>query len=154
MKSTNQKLHHTHGRKLLLGLSIFLLLGGLAPERSTRANPLSVTRYLTLIDEDGSQHYKSFTCLPKDIQAGEVVSYQPKEIQNITVAKKLVAMKARCQNGKLVDAKRREIRFFHPSCWGNPPPDYVQIRQRENQEVAELKKRYTIIEFACNPMTQ
>lgn len=152
MKSTN--LHYEHGRKLLLGISIFLFLGGLAPERSISASRLSGTSDSPLFKEDGSQHSRSLICLPKDVQPGEVVSYLPKGTQNITVEKKLVEMKARCRNGRLVDAKRREIRFFHPSCWGNPPPDYLEIRQRENEEVAELKKHYAVIEFRCSPMTQ
>jgi hypothetical protein len=126
-----------------------LLLGGLGPERSAAGSKLSVA-----FDEDrGSQHPKSFTCLPKDVQPSEVVSYRPNGT-SITVEKKLVEMKARCRGGKLVDAKRREIRFFHRSCWGNPPPDYLEIRQRQDKEVAQLKKRYTVIVFACNPMAQ
>jgi hypothetical protein len=149
MRSTN--LHYKRGRNLLLGFSIFLVLGGLAPESSSE---LSGTPDAPLVKEDGSQHSRSLICLPKDVQPGEVVSYLPKGTQNITVEKKLVEMKARCRNGKLVNAKRREIRFFHPSCWGNPPPDYLEIRQRENKEVAELKKHYAVIEFHCNPMIQ
>jgi len=116
---------------------------------------LFVTSGLPAFDEDaGKQHSRNFICLPKDVQPGEVVSYRPKGTMNITVEKKLSEMKARCRNGKLVDAKRREIRFFHPSCWGNPPPDYLETRQREDKEVAELKKRYTVIVFGCNPLVQ
>ena len=84
----------------------------------------------------------------------DVVSYGLKGRQSVTVEKKLTEIKARCRRGKLVDAKGREIRFFHPSCWGNPPPDYLEIRQREDKEFAELKKRYTVIVFGCNPMIQ
>jgi hypothetical protein len=154
MKSTTQKLHHSDSRKLLSAFSIFLLLGGLASERSTSASELSVTTCFPLVYEDDSQHSKSLVCLPKDVQPGEIVSYRSKKTLNITVAKKLIEMKARCRNGKLVDARRREIRFFHPSCWGNPPPDYQEIRQREDKEVAQLKKHYAVIEFGCNPITQ
>ncbi|HVS83494.1 MAG TPA: hypothetical protein VHE60_17325 [Pyrinomonadaceae bacterium] len=68
--------------------------------------------------------------------------------------KKLAEMKARCRRGKLVDARGREIRFFRVSCWGNPPTDYQEIRQRENEELAKLKKRYAVIVFTCNPMIQ
>ncbi|HXM47546.1 MAG TPA: hypothetical protein VN956_06725 [Pyrinomonadaceae bacterium] len=154
MKSTNQKPRHSHCREFLLGFSILLLLG-LAPERSASGSKLFVKPDWPALDEDGrSQHSRSFICLPKDVQPGEVVSYRSKGTQNITVEKKLVEMKARCRNGKLVDAQRREIRFFHPSCWGNPPPDYLETREREDKEVAALKRRYTVIEFGCNPMTQ
>ena len=155
MKSTNQKPRHSHCLKFLLGFSILLFLGGLAPGRSASGSKLSVKPDSPALDEDGrSQHPRSLICLPKDVQPGEVVSYRSKGTQNITVENKLVEMKARCRNGKLVDAQRREIRFFHPSCWGNPPPDYLEIREREDKEVAALKKRYTVIEFGCNPMTQ
>lgn len=66
----------------------------------------------------------------------------------------LVQMKASCRSGRLVDGKRREIRFYRPSCWGNPPPDYLEIRQREDDELAKLKRHYTVIVFGCNPMIQ
>ena len=100
------------------------------------------------------QRAEHFPCLPKDVRSDQVVSYGPKGTQPVTVEKKLIEMKARCRLGKLVDPKRREIRFFHPSCWGNPPPDYLEIRQREDNEVAELKKRYAVIVVGCNPMIQ
>ena len=95
-----------------------------------------------------------FPCLPKDVTADQVVSYGLKGTQKVTVEKRLIELKARCRSGKLVDAKGREIRFFHMSCWGNPPPDYLEIQERQNKELAELKKRYTVIVFGCNPMIQ
>lgn len=95
-----------------------------------------------------------FDCLPKDVQLNDVVTYVGTEKDNITLEKTLVQMKARCRDGKLVDVRRREIRFFRPSCWGNPPSDYLEIRQRENQELVRLKKRYPVIVFGCSPMTQ
>jgi hypothetical protein len=97
---------------------------------------------------------RTFACLPKDVRADDVVSFGANGPSNLTVEKKLAEMKARCRRGKLIDAKRREIRFFHPSCWGNPPPDYLEIKERENKELAKLRKRYTVIVFACNPMIQ
>src|SRR5207245_8650190 len=95
-----------------------------------------------------------FNCLPKDVHADEVVSYGPKGRSNVTVEKKLTEMKARCRSGKLVDAKGREVRFFRRSCWGNPPPDYLEIQKRENEELDKLKRRYTVVVFGCNPMIQ
>ena len=97
---------------------------------------------------------EKFPCLPKDVTADQVVSYGLKGTQKVTVEKRLSELKARCRSGKLVDAKGREIRFFHMSCWGNPPPDYLEIQERQNKELAELKKRYTVIVFGCNPMIQ
>jgi hypothetical protein len=97
---------------------------------------------------------QQFTCLPKDVRGDEIVSYGPKGTQKVTVENKLTELKARCKKGKLVDAKGREIRFFRLSCWGNPPPDYLEIQRRENKELTELRKRYTVIVFSCSPMTQ
>jgi len=97
---------------------------------------------------------KQYTCLPKDVRADETVSYGFKGRPAVTVQNKLTEMKARCRKGRLVDAKGREIRFFHLSCWGNPPENYQEIRRRETADLATLKKRYTVIEFGCNPMIQ
>jgi len=97
---------------------------------------------------------EKFSCLPKGISADDVVSYGLKGMQKVTVERRLIELKARCRSGKLVDAKGREIRFFRTSCWGNPPVDYLEIQQRENKELSELKKRYTVIVFGCNPMIQ
>jgi hypothetical protein len=97
---------------------------------------------------------QKFTCLPKDVTLDEAVSYGLKSTQKVTVEKKLMELKARCRNGKLVDTRGREIRFFRVSCWGNPPPDYLEIQQRENKQLADLKRRYTVIVFSCNPMIQ
>src|SRR5262249_13702867 len=106
-------------------------------------------------DEDGRvPRSKKFSCLPKDVRADEVVSYTPRGKESSTVEKKLVELKARCRRGKLVDGRGREIRFFRPSCWGNPPPDYLEIHERENKELADLKRHFTVISFGCNPMIQ
>lgn len=99
-------------------------------------------------------HATRMNCLPPEIKADEVISYGMNGRSNITVEKKLAQLKARCRNGKLVDAKGREIRFFRPSCWGNPPADYAEIQQRENEDLEKLRKRYTVIVFGCNPMIQ
>jgi hypothetical protein len=90
--------------------------------------------------------------LPKDVSTNDVVSYAKTTKGNVTVENKPIQLKAQCRNGKLVDRKRREIRFFHPSCWGNPPPDYLEIQQRENAELKKLKASYTVIVFGCSPM--
>jgi hypothetical protein len=63
-------------------------------------------------------------------------------------------MNARCRKGKLLDRKGREIRFFHVSCWGNPPPDYLEIQQQEKAKLVKLKRRYTVIVLGCDPLTQ
>ena len=88
------------------------------------------------------------------MQLNDVVTYGRATRGNVTLEKTLIQMKAQCRKGKLVDAKGREIRFFRPSCWGNPPPDYLEVQQRENAELQKLKKTYAVIVFGCNPMTQ
>ena len=102
-------------------------------------------------EDDDSAPSKNFSCLPNDVRADEIVSYDVEEKSSLTVKKKLIELKARCRRGKLVDAKGREIRFFRISCWGNPPEDYLEIQKREGEELAELKKHYSVIVFGCNP---
>ena len=98
------------------------------------------------------------SCLPGGIKETDPVSYlsvKPgirKGKQYTTVREKLVELKARCKKGKLLDGKGREIRFFHlTGCWGNPPAGYQEILNKQAQELASLKKRYTVIEMTCNP---
>lgn len=84
-------------------------------------------------------------CLDKDINKADLVVGSSK----ITVKEKLIAIRARCRRGKLVDAKRREIRFFKPECWGNPPADYLEIQEKQRLELVKLKKKYRVVEIAC-----
>ena len=98
-------------------------------------------------------------CLPKDIKSTEVLSVETKKsghrdgvAKKFTVKDKLKELKARCRKGKLVDASGREIRFYRlAGCWGNPPADYLEILERQQQEISKLKKRYTVIEIPCDP---
>jgi hypothetical protein len=99
-------------------------------------------------------HSTRINCLPRETKLDEVVTYGVNGRGPVTVKKKLAELKARCRNRKLVDAKCREIRFFKPSCWGNPPADYAEIQQVENEELEKLRKSYTVIVFGCNPMIQ
>jgi hypothetical protein len=98
---------------------------------------------------------KPLPCLPKDVGAGDLVEYGAgSKTAKVTVGKKLSEMKARCSKGKLLDRKGREIRFFHISCWGNPPPNYLEIQREEQTELAKLKQRFTVIVLGCDPFTQ
>ena len=103
------------------------------------------------VTADNSGPARTFACLPKDVQLDEVVTYGRGPVRAVTVERQLIEMKARCRHGKLVDAKRREIRFLRPACWGNPPENYLEIRRRETGELAKLKRRYRVIVFGCNP---
>ncbi len=154
MKFAIQRSSDSSRGRFLVGVSILILLAGLALAQGERPRKLS-TSALAVADEDaGPSPSKSLGCLPKDVRADEAVSYGNNGKSILTVEKKLAEMKAGCRRGKLVDAKGREIRFFRVSCWGNPPDDYQEIRQREDEELAKLKKRYAVIVFGCNPMIQ
>jgi len=140
-------------RSFFLGVCIFLVVGAPVPDKREDARKLFLAP-ASFHEAGGSLRPNGFSCLPKDVEAHEIVSYGSHKNQRVTVVQKLVELKARCQKGKLVDAKGRGVRFFRPSCWGNPPLDYLEIRQREDEELSKLRKRYTVIVFACNPMIQ
>jgi hypothetical protein len=139
-----------HRGPLLLSCFVWLLLG------ATFAGGGRASEYeasMAPTQPDSSQKSK-FDCLPKDVRLDDVVSHSKTAKKNVTVEKTLIQMKAQCRNRKLTDAKRREIRFFRPSCWGNPPEGYLEIQQRENSELQKLKRTYAVIVFACDPMIQ
>ncbi|MDZ7362755.1 MAG: hypothetical protein ONB46_18810 [candidate division KSB1 bacterium] len=92
---------------------------------------------------------KQFGCLPNDVKADDIVSYGDK---NVSVQEKLLELQADCVDGRLVDGNKREIRFFRVACFGNPPYNYDEIRQREQEEIERLKQIYTVIVIECNPM--
>ena len=125
--------------------TLVLILLGLCQSTAGAALDVAVT-------VDNSGPVRTFACLPKDVRLDEVVTYGRGPVRTVTVERQLIEMKARCRKGKLVDARRREIRFFHQSCWGNPPADYLEIQQREAEELAKLQRRYRVIVFSCNPM--
>lgn len=79
---------------------------------------------------------------------GEVVSYEI-----TTVEKRLNEMKARYKDDKLVDEKGKEIRFFEPLCRGvsRGIEGDEEDRQAKEKELAELKKKYTVIILYCDP---
>jgi len=96
-----------------------------------------------------AQKTARFDCLPEDIRLEQIVSYGKR---NVTVEETLDAMKATCENGMLMDQNKKEIRFFRVACFGNPPHDYDEIRQREQEEIARLQQDYSVIVIECDPM--
>lgn len=98
-----------------------------------------------------TQKAARFACLPGNVQLTHVVSYGKREV---TVEETLDAMQAKCENGKLVDQNKKEIRFFRIACFGNPPYNYDEIRQREQEEIARLRENFNVIVIECNPMIQ
>lgn len=122
-------------------------------------------QYLALWPGDNATHQsrepvvtatqsQNFSCLPRNLGGDEILSHNLKGAPGLTVNQKLIELGARCRKGKLVDRKAREIRFFRPSCWGNPPPDYLEIRAREDLELKKLRRRFNVVVFGCDPMIQ
>jgi hypothetical protein len=99
-----------------------------------------------------------YDCLPEEIKLDLIVSVISKtpslkgEVERETAKQRLDKLAARCKSGKLVDGKNKEIRFYQlKDCWGNPPIDYQEIIDKQQKELQELKKKYTVIEITCNP---
>jgi len=118
---------------------------------------LIVVSFLFLLPAPGAKS-KYCACLPKGIQAAVVVSYRgakpnlPGGKPEVTVEEKLKSLRARCKRGTLVDRSGKPIYFFRlTGCWGNPPEDYQDIMEKQNNELMRLRRRYTVIEMTCNP---
>ena len=95
-----------------------------------------------------------FDCLPEGHKLTDVVSYRQKRKSGdayITIEDNLVELKAHCKDGRLIDGKGREVRFFKFACYGNPPSDYEESRQREQEELEKLQKKYCVIVMECDP---
>ena len=96
-------------------------------------------------------------CLPADIKLEDVVETSIAASANgqhrVTVEQKLNELRATCsRDNKLVDASGRQIVFYHLiGCWGNPPPDYRELLEKQREEIGKLKQEYTVIEMTCNP---
>lgn len=69
-----------------------------------------------------------------------------------TLESKLIEIKAKCKNGKLTDRSGKEIRIVQLiGCWGNPPEDYQQQLDRQQEEIKKLREKHTVIEVPCAP---
>jgi hypothetical protein len=147
-------------RFLLLGLLVLLTSDArfhlqTASASAARITPSAVFNVELKCGENLSakDSAASLPCLPKDVNLTDAVTAERSDTADMTVEKKLSALKARCRKGKLVDGKRREIRFFKFDCWGNPPADYQEIQKQQQTELAKLKKRYNVIVLKCDPRT-
>lgn len=97
-----------------------------------------------------------YQCLPKGITPETVVSAtfanKPELSKRVFVKDELKRLKARCLNKKLVDFNKREIRFHKlHNCFGVQPPDFIGIIGKEQQTLAELRKKYTVITLTSMP---
>jgi hypothetical protein len=98
------------------------------------------------------------SCLPEGMKPTDAISVQAVRtadggmaLKKFTVNEKLIELKAHCKKGKLVDPAGREIRFYKlAGCWGNPPAGYQEILERQEKEINDLKKRYTVVEIPCD----
>ena len=139
---------------IILSLGVLVLFGGviMAQQQSKSSGkecPPSSAQPNAASNEQATQ----FDCLPDDITLKDVVTYTLEADKNVTVRDKLIEMKAKCEKGKLVDSHHKEIRFFRPDCWGNPPADYEERQQQQQERLKELEKKYTVIVMGCDPRT-
>ena len=101
------------------------------------------------------------TCLPEGITSETVVSAEylgfdsvkkTFRIASVNVREKLTKLGGRCAAGNLTDASGKEIKFYRlQGCWGNPPVDYQEILSNQAKKLADLRKRFTVVELTCNP---
>lgn len=96
------------------------------------------------------------SCLPDTVDRKAIVQEEAVDTKaeakpkTRTVEQKLLALDARCRNGKLVDKTGKEISFVHLlGCWGNPPEDYQEQLDRQQQEIKRLKEKHIVIEISC-----
>jgi hypothetical protein len=90
-------------------------------------------------------------CLPSDVQPDEVVEYGVNSKRNITVIEKLKQLHATCRRGRLISRDGKQIRFFRFQCWGNPPPNHLELQAEQSRQLKKLKARYTVITINCDP---
>jgi hypothetical protein len=139
---------------IVLSLGILLALGVIimAQQQSkapAQESPSSGSQSKTGCEAD--QQAAQFDCLPDEISLKDVVTYRRNAEKNVTVKDTLLELKAVCKDSKLVDDGGKEIRFFRMQCWGNPPADYRERQKRQQDELKELQKKYTVVVMGCNP---
>jgi hypothetical protein len=139
---------------IILALGVLLLPAAMSMaqcqgKNSARGDSSSGKQSNTMNDKD-QQEASQFDCLPEGITLKDVVTYRQKAERNVTVKDKLIGLKAKCENGKLVDEHRKEIRFFRVQCWGNAPADYRERQRKQQDELKELEEKYTVVVMECN----
>lgn len=101
-----------------------------------------------------------FVPLPENIQPDTKVRLDVKDKDGKVVSSKVVTviealneLKARHEDGKLVDKNGREIRFFEPLCRGVSAgtEEDEAARKAKEKELAELEKKFTVIVLYCDP---
>lgn len=120
----------------------------------------SLLLYSFLIPLISCQQSLEINCLPQsrkltDVVTTDGIAAQPEEtdkIKKITIADKLIELKARCENNQLVDGSGKGIRFYQlTGCWGAAPANYEEILAQQRIEIETLQAQYTVISMTCNP---
>ncbi len=106
-----------------------------------------------------SQSNTNYPCLPKGITLDTVVSATlaatPQQSKKVYVKDKLKQLNARCSKKKLVDDEKRQIKFYLlKGCSGiaySPNDPHWKKLKKQDEEIAELRKKFTVITLTCNP---
>jgi len=93
----------------------------------------------------------ALSCVPAGFGMNEFARSEANQATTQTLGKTIIGLGARCYRGKLVDRKLRQIRLFRDACWGNPPADYLEIIEKQREELVALRKEYLVIEIVCDP---
>jgi hypothetical protein len=129
-------------RSTVMGLCGSFLLTGVFLVGDARATNIQRHHFLVT---------SQLSCLPADVKLSDPVVDPTAPNKRATVESKLRSLRARCRKARLLDRHGREIRFYHlVGCWGNPPRGYDEILKRQEREIADMRKRYTLLEVPCD----
>ena len=91
-------------------------------------------------------------CLPEGVALMDTVSIDIGGANRVTVQQKLLEVSGYCANNTLVSGSGKPIYFYGlTGCWDLIPPDYREVLQKQQDEIATLETQYTGIEMTCNP---
>lgn len=112
--------------------------------------------YLLLFDSNcACFSQQRLPCLPPGLKPTDIVSAErvghPPKLLRVTVEEKLIRLNARCEKGKLLDGKGKEVRFYRQHCFGAPTAYARETMRKEHDELEALGKKYTVIEMTCTP---
>lgn len=115
-----------------------------------------LTLLISLNCETGEGEPDWHRCLPQNVKLTDVVTVEGVKkgaaVRRRTVADQMKESKARCRKGKLIDGRGKQIYFYRlTGCWGYAPANYLEILERQRNELRELRKRYSVFEIPCNP---
>ncbi len=97
---------------------------------------------------------QAYTCLPDDVDRRSLDTVRT--TSGTTLRRALRSVRARCsRRAGLVISSGRPIKIFQrQDCWGNPPaePERSEIVRAQEGEIRKLKRRYYVIQIACNDL--